>query len=130
MISFSAVDHLDLAARRRHGVARSLRSCNGRRSDSASVDHHQEVGLLRISRVVDRSSWTTLRVEGRIVAEWVSVLERECQLALQEKRPVRLDLSGVTFIDCRGVAALRQFDGNDLEIINCAEFIRELLRTP
>jgi ABC-type transporter Mla MlaB component len=91
---------------------------------------HQEVGMLRISRGVDRSSWMTLRVEGRIVAEWVSVLERECQLALQEKRRVRLDLSGVTFIDGSGVAALRQFDGHDLEIINCAEFIRELLRTP
>ena len=89
-----------------------------------------ERDLIRISRGVESSSWTTLRVEGRIVGEWVSVLERECWLALQQKPRVRLDLSGVTFIDDRGVTALRQFDSNDLEIINCAEFVRELLRTP
>ncbi len=64
------------------------------------------------------------------MAEWVDVLNRECRLALAEKRPVRLDLSGVTFIDARGVEAVRQLGAKGLEIINCPEFIRELLGTP
>jgi Putative MetA-pathway of phenol degradation len=34
------------------------------------------------ARPIDGLSWTTLRVEGRLVAEWVSVLERECWSAL------------------------------------------------
>jgi len=41
-----------------------------------------------------------------------------------------LDLSAVTFVDGRGVAALRRVGANALEIINCPEFIGELLRTP
>jgi len=41
-----------------------------------------------------------------------------------------LDLSAVTFVDDRGVAALRRLGSNALEIINCPEFIAELLRTP
>lgn len=86
--------------------------------------------MLRITRVIEGPSRTTLRVEGRIVAEWVAVLERECWLALEDNRPVRLDLSAVTFIDSRGVAILRHLGANELDIVECPEFIRELLRTP
>jgi ABC-type transporter Mla MlaB component len=86
--------------------------------------------VLRISRAAASSSLATLRVEGRVVAEWVPVLERECWLALQENLHVRLDLSAVTFVDGRGVAALRFLGANALEIIDCPEFIGELLRAP
>jgi len=86
--------------------------------------------VLRISRAAASPSLATLRVEGRVVTEWVPVLERECWLALQGNGHVRLDLSAVTFVDDRGVAALRRLGSNALEIINCPEFIGELLRTP
>jgi ABC-type transporter Mla MlaB component len=88
------------------------------------------VTVLRISRSVASSSLATLLVEGRVVAEWVPVLERECWLALQENGHVQLDLSAVTFVDGRGLAALRRLRATALEIINCPEFIGELLRTP
>jgi anti-anti-sigma regulatory factor len=90
----------------------------------------REVSLLRITRVIEGSWATTLRVEGRIVAEWVAVLERECWLAFEDKRPVRLDLSAVRFIDSSGVAALRHLGANGFEFFNCPEFVREFLRTP
>ena len=86
--------------------------------------------MLRISRAAESPSLATLRVEGRVVAEWVPVLERECWLALQENGHVRVDLSAVTFVDGRGVAALRHLGENDVEIVNFPEFIGELLRTP
>ena len=86
--------------------------------------------MLRISRAAESASLTTLRVEGRIVAEWVPILEREYWLALQENGHVQLDLSAVTFVDGRGVMVLRHLRANALEIINCREFIRELLWTP
>jgi hypothetical protein len=41
-----------------------------------------------------------------------------------------LDLSAVTFVDGGGVAALRHLGAKDLEIVNCPEFIGELLRIP
>jgi anti-anti-sigma regulatory factor len=85
--------------------------------------------MLRIRRVTDRSPvQPMLRVEGRIVSDWVGVLERECQLAFEGKRRVALDLSAVTFIDQRGVAALKRLSADALELINCPEFIEELLR--
>jgi len=86
--------------------------------------------VLRISKAAASPSLATLRVEGRVVAEWVPVRERECRLALRESGHVQLDLSAVTFVDSRGVAALRRLGANAVEIINCPEFIGELLRTP
>lgn len=86
--------------------------------------------MLRISKAAASPSLATLRVEGRVVAEWVPVLERECRLALQENGHVRLDLSAVTFVDGRGVAALRRLGADAVEIINCPDFIGELLRVP
>jgi ABC-type transporter Mla MlaB component len=94
------------------------------------IPDHEGGNVLRIDRAAESPSLPTLRVEGRVVAEWVPVLERECRLALQENGHVRLDLSAVTFVDGRGVAALRRLGANALEIINCPEFIGELLRTP
>ena len=83
--------------------------------------------MLRISRATAASPLTTLRVEGRVVAEWVPVLERECWLTLRENGHVQVDLSAVTFVDGRGVVALRHLRAEDVEIVNCPEFIRELL---
>ncbi len=64
------------------------------------------------------------------MGEWVSVLERECWLALEDRRSVRLDLSAVTFVDTRGIAVLWHLLASECEVIKCPEFIMELLRTP
>ena len=97
--------------------------------DSSFTDH-EEGERAPDQQICCKPSLATLLVEGRVVAEWVPVLERECWLALQENGHVRLDLSAVTFVDDRGLAALRRLGATALEIINCPEFIGELLRTP
>jgi ABC-type transporter Mla MlaB component len=84
--------------------------------------------MLRIRTVAESTFQVTLRIEGRVVSEWVTLLERECGLAVQQNRRVRLDLSAVQFIDGRGVAALRRLGRKGVEIVNCQEFIEELLR--
>ncbi len=84
--------------------------------------------VLRIRKVAESPSETTLHVEGRIVSEWVSVLEDECRDALRAAERVRLDLSGVTFVDPRGVRLLRHLAGEPVTIVNCAEFVDALLK--
>lgn len=84
---------------------------------------------MRITRTEDReASVITLKLEGRIVSEWVGVLERECRTALQEAQRVQADLSGVTFIDGRGVETLRGIRSERLLIVNCSAFLDDLLR--
>jgi len=85
--------------------------------------------MLRIRRVADSRTETTLLVEGRIVSEWVGVLERECrQLWLEPRRHLRLDLTAVTFIDPPGVSALRRLAADGVVIIRVPDFIDALLR--
>jgi anti-anti-sigma regulatory factor len=80
--------------------------------------------MLRIREIVDGRGETTLRVEGRIVSEWVSVLEDECWRLLQEpSRRLRVDLSAVTFVDRRGVVALRWLTTEGVAFVDSAGFI-------
>jgi anti-anti-sigma regulatory factor len=85
--------------------------------------------MLRITEVVDRGTETTLHVEGRIVSEWVGVLQEECRRVLQESsRRLRLDLGAVTFMDPRGVLALRGLATAGVALVNSPAFIDALLR--
>ena len=84
--------------------------------------------MLRIREVVYSHRETTLHV-GRIVSEWVGVLREECGRALQEpSRRLRLDLTGVTFIDPSGVRALRSLPTDRVAIVHALDFIDPLLK--
>jgi len=85
--------------------------------------------MLRIREAADSDRETTLHVDGRIVSEWVGVLREECRRALQEPgRRLRLDLTGVTFIDPSGVRALRSLPTDRVAIVNALDFIDALLQ--
>ena len=85
--------------------------------------------MLRITEVVDSGAETTLHVEGRIVSECVGVLQEECWRVRQESsRRLRLDLGAVTFIDPRGVLALRWLATEGVALVNASAFIDTLLK--
>ncbi len=84
--------------------------------------------MLRITKVAETPSQVTLKLEGRIVSDWVAVLERECLRFLQEKQKVLLDFSGVTFIDGRGVEMLKRITSENLKILNCSPLLADLLQ--
>lgn len=87
--------------------------------------------MLRVTRnAASESGVTTFKVEGRLVADSVEVLENECRRSLRGTPRVRLDLSGVTFIDGRGVGLLRDLRSSCLEILNCPSFVEGLLSGP
>jgi anti-anti-sigma regulatory factor len=83
--------------------------------------------MVRIQKIVESATETTLSVEGRIVSEWVTVLEDECRQALRDTPRVQLDLAAVTFIDARGVEVLRRLVTEGVAVVNCREFIGALL---
>jgi len=86
--------------------------------------------MLRIEKVGEDAASVTLRLEGRVVAQWVVALEDECQRVLQRSKRLILDVAGVTFIDRDGVAMLGHMNGKRLQVVNCSPFLRELLRCP
>lgn len=84
--------------------------------------------MLRITELAGAGAETTLHAEGRIVSAWVGVLEEECSRVLREtSRRLRLDVGAVTFIDARGVLALRRLTTAGVVIVNAPAFIDALL---
>ncbi len=83
--------------------------------------------MLRITKVTESPSLVTMKLEGRITADWVFLLEKECLRFLEEKRKVVLDFSGVTFVDWRGVEMLGKISANNIQVINCCPLIEDLL---
>ena len=74
--------------------------------------------MLRIT-VHDSPRSLTFQLEGRLAGPWLRVLE-ECwqsTLALQRKPVLRVDLTGVTFIDAAGKACLAAMHRQGAEFI-------------
>jgi anti-anti-sigma regulatory factor len=74
--------------------------------------------MLRIT-VLDDPRALTFRLEGRLAGPWVRELE-ECwwsTLAGRRERALRLDLTGVTFIDAPGTACLAALHRQGAELL-------------
>ena len=89
--------------------------------------------MLRITRMVDNTTNVTLKVEGQIASNWISVLERECLSVLRDKRELILDFSGVAFIDAEGARMLNRLkslavSSERLQIIDSSPLIKDLLK--
>ncbi|MBI2219406.1 MAG: STAS domain-containing protein [Candidatus Rokubacteria bacterium] len=92
------------------------------------TDHTRDDVALRVTRIEDTDArLITLRVEGRVVAAAVGLLEHECWRSLEEAPRVRVDFSGVTFIDGRGVDMLKRISAERLRVVNCSVFVEHLL---
>jgi len=70
----------------------------------------------RITRENGSRSRATLKLEGRVVAEWAALLERECSDLLRSSTSVSLDLAGVSFVDRAGVETLERLSRAGVEV--------------
>ena len=83
--------------------------------------------MLRILRDDQGARRVVLILEGRIVTEWADVLEEECLALIRSGFRVALDLSGVVFIDRRGVDALDRLGRAGIEIKGCSPSVADML---
>lgn len=84
--------------------------------------------MLRITHASEGPSEITLKLEGRVVSDWVPLLRQECLRILNERKKVWLDFSGVTFVDDQGVKMLKGIAGERVRLMNCSPLIEELLQ--
>ncbi len=86
--------------------------------------------MLKISQTERANHSVTLKLEGRVVGEWVGELRQVCETLLTEGRSLKLDLADVTFADASGVAALSSFKSRGVTFSNCSPFVEEQLKSP
>ncbi len=86
--------------------------------------------MLRIVEEHATNNLMTLRLDGRLVNQWVGLLRRSCEQAFDNDGRLILDLAGVSFADHEGVQLLHQLEQQQVTIINCSPFLREQLKQP
>ena len=81
--------------------------------------------MLRITRLSQKGQRPTIKLEGEIVGAWVDAARDAC--AIRGRRPRRMDLAAVTYVDTAGLQLLRDLMAEGVEIADCSSFVRELL---
>jgi len=83
--------------------------------------------MLKVTCVAESDKSVRLKLEGRVVGEWIDVLERECKVCLGQRSELILDLSAISFVDDRGVKMLKAMQGDRVRLTGCSLFLSELL---
>jgi len=83
--------------------------------------------MVRITLVNATERTTTMKIEGRIVSDWISVVETECQNLLAQGKTIFLDLSDVNFVGAEGVAMIRRLLDQGCVLAGCPLFIHHVL---
>ncbi|WNM64129.1 hypothetical protein [Candidatus Nitrospira neomarina] len=85
--------------------------------------------MIRITLMDTAEKHTTMKVEGRIVSDWIEVMETEFKNLLAEGKIVALDLSEVTFVEPEGVHMIRGILDKGCVLSSCPLFIHHVLFT-
>ena len=83
--------------------------------------------MLKITHIAQDATQITLKLEGRLVGQWVTALKSECERYLARRSTILLDLSGVSFVDTQGLTTLKALRGQGVELISCSLFVAGLL---
>jgi anti-anti-sigma regulatory factor len=76
----------------------------------------------------DRGDLTrTLKLEGKLLAPWVTELESACGESPVSPERVLLDLSDLTFVDAAGAQLLASLIRDGAKVIACSGFVAEVL---
>lgn len=84
--------------------------------------------MLRITEMSNSDGTVTLRVEGKVAAEWSSALEVECLRYPWPQTALVLDFSAVTDIDSRGAGVVRRLEAGGVRLVHCSQLIGDCIR--
>jgi ABC-type transporter Mla MlaB component len=85
--------------------------------------------MLRITRLPEQREPPCLRVEGRLVGDWVHLLQVEIELAQAHTTALELDLLGVEFADARALSLLHEVERRGVKLVGCSPLLTSLLES-
>jgi anti-anti-sigma regulatory factor len=83
--------------------------------------------MLRITLMTETKETVTVKVEGRMIGEWVNEVRVECEMWLAKGKKLVFDLSGIIFIDEQGIETLKELSRNGVNLIGCSLFLSGVL---
>ena len=84
--------------------------------------------MIRITTMADDGQNVRLKVEGRIVENWITEIKKVCTSLLAQKKMIFLDFSHVSFIDRQGVKVLQRVLSDRVEIIGASRLVHPMGR--
>ena len=86
--------------------------------------------MLRITHREDDGERFVLKLEGKLVDQWVTLLREICEVHHHENvSPMVLDLAAVEFADKAGVQLLRRLQEDGVRCISGSKFLRRLVES-
>jgi len=85
--------------------------------------------MLRITPLATRADRPCLRVEGRLVGDWVQVLRVEVERLQAQMALLELDLAGVEFADSQALSLLHEVAGRGVKLAGCSPLLTSLLES-
>jgi hypothetical protein len=87
----------------------------------------EERTVLRITTIRLNGAAVTLKLEGKIHADWGLLLKQECQALIRQRKQVALDFAKVLYVDVQGIEVVQHLRSKGIAIINPPDFIAALL---
>ncbi len=84
--------------------------------------------MLRITPTRRDDGIVQLRVEGRVTQQTIEALQSSCEANLANYPTLRLDLSGVQFVDAAGIETFCRLVRRGAVLVGCSGFLTELLQ--
>ena len=85
--------------------------------------------MLKITTIAEHAEGVRLRLEGKITAQWTTLLDGICRAHLARQQAVELDCAHVDFIDARGVDVLNELTRGDVVLQRAPSFITQMLKS-
>lgn len=75
----------------------------------------------------DADGRVSLRLEGHLTGDGITLLRQECHELLETSHTVVIDLSGLTYVSPAGLGILAAFEAGGIELRNGSPLVRDLL---
>lgn len=84
--------------------------------------------MLKITRAVLSKEEITLQLDGRVTGQWVELLRDSAESVLDEGLTLNVDLTNISFIDCEGIAVIKNLIARGAHDLNPPLFVAEQLK--
>jgi len=84
--------------------------------------------MLKITRAVLSEKEISLQLHGRVSGQWVGLLRETAESVLDEGVRLTVDLKNISFIDCEGIALIRNLIERGVRHTNPPLFVAEQIK--
>lgn len=84
--------------------------------------------MLKITRAVLSTKEITLQLDGRVAGQWVELLRDSAESVLDQGLTLNVDLTNISFIDCAGIAVIKNLIERGAHHQNPPLFVAEQIK--